>query len=124
MSTQNLKVNNGIRVEKVFYESLVCVAGVTPEIDLGGATLCGVLTESELTSTYFTVTMSRTSGGTYITLCDGEAAGAAKQYTIGATSTSKYIPISPLLTAGFRFCKINFDQSETPTIYIAKRSME
>jgi hypothetical protein len=49
--------------------------------------------------------------------------GADMTFTIGSTSLG-YFPISPLITAGFRYCKINFDQSETPTIQIAKRSME
>lgn len=122
MSTQNLKMNNGILVEKVFYESYVCVAGVTPEIDLAGATLVGVL-PGEITSTTFTITVSTTSGGTFVTMKDPLLSGAAMTFTIGSTSLG-YFPISPLITAGFRYCKINFDQSETPTIQIAKRSME
>ena len=121
---ERLRRSNGIETEKLNFISKTCVAGVTPEIDLLGGTLCGVLLESELTSTYFTVTMARASGGTYLTLCDPDAAGAAKQFSIGSTSTTKFIPISPLLTAGFRYCKINFDQSETPTVYAAVRSLE
>lgn len=119
---QNLRRNNGIETEKVFFESYICVAGVTPEIDLTGGTLVGVL-PGEITSTTFTITVSNESGGTFVTLKDPLASGAAITYTIGSTSLG-YFPISPLTTAGFRFCKINFDQSETPTVRIAKRSME
>lgn len=101
----------------------ICVAGVTPEIDLEGGTLCGVFIEAEVTSTYFTISAARVSGGTFCTIVDPDAAGADKQFFVGATSDDGYVPISPLLTAGLRFIKINFDQSETPTIYIARRNM-
>lgn len=105
----------------------VCVAGVTPEIDLEGGTLCGVWIETELTSTFFTITASRlptAEGGIYCTLINPDAAGADQQFFVGATSDDGYVPISPLLTAGFRYIKINFDQSETPTIYIARRNLQ
>ena len=111
---------------KADFITAVCVAGVTPEIDLEGGTLCGVLNETELTSTFFTVSLSRlpaAEGGVYCTIVDPDAAGIDRAFYIGATSDNGYVPISPLLTAGFRYCKINFDQSETPTIYIARRSM-
>ena len=112
-----------IKNNKAYFVPKVCVAGLTPEIDLQGGTLAGVLLEGNITSTTFTVTVARDSGGTYVTCKDPEAAGIAKTFTVGATSTG-YFPISPLLTAGFRYCKIAFDQSETPTVYIARRSMQ
>lgn len=101
-----------------------CVAGVTPEIDLQGGTLCGVFIETELTSTYFTISGARQAGGTFCTVIDPNAAGADAQFFVGATSDDGYVPISPLLTAGLRFVKIHFDQSETPTIYIARRNLQ
>jgi hypothetical protein len=113
------ELNNG----KVNFKAYTLTAGSTAEIDLQGGTLAGVLLESNITSTTFTITATRTEGGTFVTVKDGEAAGIDKTYTVGATSTG-YFPISPLLTAGFRFCKIVFDQSETPTIYVARRSMQ
>lgn len=100
-----------------------CVAGITPEIDLEGGTLCGVFIETELTSTYFTISTAKEAGGVYCTIVDPNAAGADVQFFVGATSDNGYVPISPLLTAGLRFVKINFDQSETPTIYIARRNL-
>mgnify|MGYP003646379182 CR=1 FL=1 len=108
---------------KINIKPYALTAGVTAEIDLEGGTLAGVLLEANITSTTFTVTVARTSGGTFVTCKDPEAAGIAKTYTVGATSTG-YFPISPLLTAGFRFCKITFDSSETPTIYVSRRSMQ
>ena len=119
--------SQNLKNEKPKFIQAVCVAGVTPEIDLEGGTLCGVLNETELTSTFFTVSLSRlptAESGVYCTLVDPDAAGADRKFNIGATSDNQYVPISPLLTAGFRYCKINFDQSETPTVYIARRSME
>ena len=113
--------------EKVDFMPQVCVAGVTPEIDLQGGTLIGVLNETELTSTYFTISVSRlptAEGGVYCTVVDPDAAGANRQFSIGSTSDNQYVPISPLLTAGFRYCKINLDQSETPTIYVVRRSLQ
>lgn len=118
----NMRRSNGIEVEKVFWESLTLVAGVTPAIDLTGGTLVGVM-PGEITSTTFTITVSDTESGTFVTVKDPLSSGVAITYTIGSTSLG-YFPITPTTTAGFRFCKINFDQSETPTIKIAKRSIE
>lgn len=110
---------------KVKFSSYTLVAGVTPEIDLEGGTLCGVL-PGEITSTTFWISVSNSdaaAGGTFVEVKDPLASGVRITYTIGSTSLG-YFPISPLTTAGFRFCKLNFDQSETPTIQIAKRSVE
>jgi len=118
-----MAINDGISLPKVGFRALTLTGGVTAEIDLEGETLAGVLLESDITSTTFTITVARVSGGTFVTVKDPEAAGAAKTYTVGATATG-YFPISPMDTAGFRYCKITFDQSETPTIYVASRSIE
>lgn len=116
-----------IRNEKPRFEAQVLVAGSTGEIDLEGGTLDGVLLEGDITSTSFTITVSRVEGGTYVTVKDGlglyGTAGAAITYTVGATATG-YFPISPIITAGFRFCKIVFSSSETPTVYISKRNIQ
>ena len=118
-----MTINGGLELAKVGFKTEVLVAGSTGEIDLKGGTLAGVLLEADITSTSFTITVAREAGGTFVTVKDPEAAGAAKTYTVGATSIG-YFPIAPQDTAGFRYCKIVFDQSETPTIYVANRSME
>ena len=118
-----MAINDGISLNKVALSAHTLTAGATAEIDLEGGTLAGVLLEGNITSTSFTITVARQTGGTFVTVKDPEAAGAAMTFTVGATSTG-YFPISPFVSAGFRFCKIVFDQSETPTIYVAKRSME
>lgn len=101
--------------------------GLTPAIDLIGGTLDGVLFEGDITSTTFTILVSRISGGTYVTVKDAlgqyAAAGDPITFTIGATSTG-YFPISPLLTAGFRFCKIQSGSAEVVTLYLSKRNLD
>ena len=118
-----MAINDGISLTKVGFSSHVLTAGSTAEIDLEGGTLAGVLLEGDITSTTFTITVARVTGGTFVTVKDPVAAGAAITYTVGATATG-YFAISPQTTAGFQFCKIVFDSSETPTIFVAKRSME
>lgn len=102
-------------------------SGLTPEIDLIGGTLDGVLLEDDITSTTFTILVSRKSGGTYVTVKDGlgqyGTAGTALTFTIGATATG-YSPIPPLVTAGFRFCKIQLGSSEIVTLYPSKRNLD
>jgi len=106
---------------KIVFEPKVLVAGSTAAIDLEGGTLCGILLLADITSTTFTITVSNKSDGTFVTVKDPRASGAAITYTVGATATG-YFPILRDITNGFRFCKIVFDQSETPTIYVGKRS--
>jgi len=101
----------------------VLVAGSTSAIDLEGGTLVGVLLLDNITSTTFTITVSNATDGTFVTLKDPLASGAAITYTVGATSTG-YFPINQINTLGFRFCKIVFDQSETPTIYTVTRNLQ
>lgn len=117
-----LRVSNSIKVEKIFVTPHTLVAGLTPEIDLAGGTLVGVM-PGEITSTTFTILVSPTSGGTFVTVKDPLASGAAITYTVGSTSLG-YFPINPTTTAGFRFCKIQFDQNETPTVQVVMRSIE
>ena len=112
-----------LRNGKINMLSQVLVAGVSPVIDLQGGTLAGVLILTDITSTTFTITVSNEVDGTFVTVKDPIAAGADITYTVGATATG-YFPIAPATTAGFRFCKIAFDQSETPTIYVSRRSMD
>lgn len=118
---------HGLSQEKVTFIPKVCVAGVTPEIDLLGGTLCGLLLLADITSTTFTITVSNESGGTFVTVKDPlgtyVSAGSTITFTVGSTATG-YFPIPPFVTAGFRYCKITLDSSETPTIYPALRSME
>lgn len=107
----------------VLEATTLAASATTNEIDLKTGTLCGLLTEGDLTSTTFTITVSRKSGGTFVTVKDPTAAGAAKTYTMGSTATG-YFPINPQDTAGFRYCKIVFDSSETATVYTAKRTIQ
>jgi hypothetical protein len=112
----------GMSQARVYPITKTLVAGVTPEIDLMGGTLVGVLCP-EITSTTFTITVSKTTGGTFRTVKDPLSSGTAITYTVGSTSAG-YFPISPATTAGFRFCKLNFDQSETPDVDVMVRSCE
>lgn len=119
-----MAVSEGRNLPKVgFFAESLSAATTTGEIDLSGATLTGLLLEGDISSTSFTITVARITGGTFVTVKDPEAAGADKSYTIAATATG-YYPINPQDTAGFRFCKIVFGSSETATVYIANRSME
>lgn len=117
----------GINDAKLVFKAVALTAGVSGEIDLGGGTFCGVMIDSEITSTYFTVTASRASGGTFVSLKDPTGrygtAGAAVQFTVGSTSLG-YHSVPPELTAGLQFIKLNFNQSETPTVYAVYRSFE
>lgn len=119
--------SNELANGKVDLKPYTLVAGVTPEIDLEGGTLCGVLNETELTSTYFTISVARlptAEGGVYCTVIDPDLSGADRKFYVATTSDNHYTPISPLITAGFKYCKLNYDQSETPTVYIARRSLQ
>ncbi len=115
--------SQAIRNPKPVFTAEVLVAGSTGEIDLEGGTLAGVLIEADITSTTFTITVARQSGGTFVTVADPKAAGADHTWTIGATSNN-YFPISKEITFGFQFCKIVFDQSEAPTVFISKRNFD
>lgn len=110
-----------IKNQKPRFTPVTLVAGVSPEIDLEGGTLDGILLEADVTSTSFTIQVARVSGGTFVTQKDGTAAGADRTWTLASTATG-YYDISPIVTAGYRYCKIAFSQSETPTIYISKRN--
>ncbi len=112
-----------LKNSKVRFTPHVLVAGSTGEIDLAGGTLTGILLIADITSTTFTITVSNISGGTFATVKDPLSSGNAITYTVGSTATG-YFPINPINTQGFRFCKIVFDQSETPTIYVGKRSFQ
>ena len=112
-----------LKVGKPRFTAHTLVAGSTGEIDLEGGTLAGVLLLADITSTTFTITVSNISGGTFVTLKDPLASGADITYTLAATATG-YYHISSLITGGFRFCKIVFNQSETPTVYVSKRSFQ
>ena len=86
---------NSQRVEYDAYS--VASATTTGVIDLKGGTLVGVYAGADLTSTTFTLTMSPTEEGTYVTVKDPLASGAAITYTIGSTATG-YFPISETTT--------------------------
>ncbi len=98
-------------------------AGLTPEIDLEGGTLVGVLVLTNPTSTTFTITVSNESGGTFVTSSDPLSSGAAITYTIAAAGIG-YFHIDPVETFGFRYCKIQLDQSEAVTIYTSTRNFD
>ncbi len=123
MSTYSLDIKNA---KPRFSPYTTDANGLTPEIDLQGGTLDGALFEGDITSTTFTILVSRVSGGTYVTVKDGlglyGAVGTAITYTVGSTATG-YFPISPILTAGFRFCKIQLGSSEAIALYVSKRNI-
>lgn len=114
---------DGLKAERVVYLPQTLVAGVSPEIDLKGGTLLGVLLEGDVSSTTFSISVARQAGGTYVTNKDSQNSGVDVTYTLAATATG-YYSIPPAVTAGMRFCKLNFNQSETPTVYVAVRSIE
>lgn len=118
-----MSYSHDIKNGKPRIEAQVLAAGSTGEIDLEGGTLAGVLLLADITSTTFTITVSNQSGGTFVTVKDPLAAGAAITWTVGATATG-YFPISKETTFGFRYCKVVFDQSEAPTVYISKRNFQ
>lgn len=124
-----MSYSQDIKQQKPIFEAYTTsAAGLTGEIDLQGGTLDGLLIESDITSTSFTITVSRVSGGTFATVIDGTGQvtgtpGTAVTYTIPSTATG-YYPISPLLTAGFRFCKIQLGSSEAVTLYVSKRNLQ
>lgn len=115
----------GIRIVE---EAVALTAGVSAEIDLRGGTLIGVLIESEITSTTFILTSARTSGGTFTSLKDPTGqygtAGSAVSFTVGSTSVGRHFIPAELAVALGRYIKINFDQSETGTVYAVYRSFE
>lgn len=124
MSDYSLK----IRKEKPKFISYTTDStGLSPEIDLEGGTLDGLLFTADPTSTTLTILVARKSGGTFATVKDGlgtyGVAGNAITVTIGTTGIG-YFPISPLLTAGFRFCKIQLGSSEAAAFYISKRNLD
>ena len=98
-------------------------AGLTDAMDLGGGTLIGLLVLVNPTSTTFTITVSNAIDGTFVTLSDPLASGAAITYTIAAAGIG-YFPINGINTYGFRFCKIQLDQSEAVTIYPVTRNFD
>jgi len=118
-----MSYSQDIKTQKPRFAPHTLVAGSTEEIDLEGGTLAGVLLEGNITSTTFTITVARESGGTFVTAKDPLSSGADITYTVGATSTG-FFPISKEVTFGFRFCKIVFNASETPTIYVSKRNFQ
>ena len=77
---------------KIVFSPVVLEAGSTPAIDLEGGTLSGILLIADITSTTFTITVSNKIDGTFATVKDPRASGAAITYTVGATATG-YFPI-------------------------------
>jgi len=116
-----------IKNQKPIFTAYTTTDGVTPEIDLQGGTLDGVLFESGVTSTSFTIQVAQKSGGSFVTIKDGlgqfGVAGTNLKYTIPA-STACYIPISPLISAGFRYCKIVLQASEAVALNVSKRNLQ
>jgi len=117
-----------IRNEKVKFTSYTTnSSGLSPEIDLQGGTLNTVLLEADITSTSFTILVSRVSGGTYVTAKDAlgiyGTKGAAISFGLDTTATGDYF-IPPSVTAGYRFCKIQLGSSEAITLYISRRNFQ
>jgi len=98
-------------------------AGLTAAIDLEGGTLVGLLVLANPTSTTFTVTVSNEVDGTFVLLNDPLNSGTVITYTIAAAGIG-YFPINPINTQGFRFCKIQLNQSEAVEIYTSTRNIQ
>ena len=118
-----MSYSGDIKNPKPTFKSYLTAAGLTGEIDLEGGTLAGVLILANPTSTTFTITVSNESGGTFVTVSDPLASGAAITYTIAAAGIG-FFPINAINTYGFRFCKIQLDQSEAATIYTSTRNFQ
>ena len=80
----------------------IAASGTTSaEIDLSGATLCGIYIPASFTGTSIAFQASSTSGGTFVSVRDG--AGSALSKTVAA---GQYIKLDPADFAGVRFLKI------------------
>ena len=112
---------------RLICKPLTLVAGVSPEFDMGGGTLTGVLIEADITSTTFTIETARKASGVFTKLKDPTgryaAAGDEVTFTVGGTATG-FHSLPPELMAGIRHAKFAFGSSETPTVYAVYRSFE
>ncbi len=90
---------------------------ISPEVDLGGNTLVGIITPSTFDGTALTFQVSDVSGGTFVVPAASNAASTA--YTV-TTTASIYTPIDPIVTKGWRFIKIVTSSAQTTTDTILK----
>lgn len=82
-------------------------------VDLGGETLCGIITPASLASTTMTVYASDTLDGTYYEVQD-EASATAVQFT--TSSSAELLVLSSAkkaLMMGLRYIKLEAGSSET-----------
>jgi hypothetical protein len=88
--------------------SVTIASGQTtsPEIDLAGTTLVGILFPT-ITSTTVKFQAASVSGGTYATLVDGAGNDISKTIASG-----KYLPLDPVNFRGVQFLKLIFGSSE------------
>lgn len=90
-------------------------------IDLGGATLCGIIVPAAMTGSAISLQMSNDDTGTFVAVQDG--AGSDLSLAIAA---SKYVPFSNLtLMAGLRFIKLvsNSTEAAERTITLVTRAV-
>lgn len=86
-------------------------ATTSGEVDLQGTQLVGIFVPAEFDGTTITITASPTSGGTFVTVQDGD--GSSSAFTI-TTTASRYVPIDNLaMVAGLRFVKLVCGTAQT-----------
>jgi hypothetical protein len=91
-------------------------ASLSGAVDLEGTQLVGIFVPSNFDGSDITITACDTLAGTYVTVQASIAASTA--YTI-VTTAGRYVPISPVITAGLKFIKIatTTQQADTDTVF-------
>lgn len=102
-----------------YLRTIVITDGVSDSIDIpSGLTLTGVLIPKDIASTSFTLAISPSAQGTYVTLKDplttyGGTAGDDISFTLNSTATGSYV-IQPTIGASLAgHLKLTFNESET-----------
>lgn len=100
----------------VVNEGFTITSGTSSDlIDLHGTTLCGIFIPSSVASSAMTIFgSSSTADTTGSALTDGIASSDAKSYNIAA---SRYLRLDPADTAGLRYVRFVFSNSETSKAY-------
>lgn len=105
MAISELKVNE--------IKDTIASGTTSAELDIQGGTLVGIVIPASIASTTFTITAALASGGTFLTVKDPLTNSA---YTGNVTQSGWYF-IDPAVTAGLRYIKIVYSDSETTKAY-------
>lgn len=91
-------------------------ATTSEEVCLGGDQLVGIFVPSNFDGTDITITAASASGGTFLTV--QAAISASTAYTI-VTTASRYVPISPSISAGLSVIKLvcTTQQATSDTVF-------